>query len=143
MTTDLFYLALTDLLPPLNPSIRCQLRKIGGENPQLALAQRRRDIVGPIDFRRRIDPMRFRRDERGLSAQYLRLRGGEFGARPLGFGLGRRAVELDQNVAALTSEPLATRMASTLPVSIGSITLTRPVGWNLPCAAAIMSIRPK
>ena len=45
--------------------------------------------------------MRFRRDERGLPAQYFRPRGGKFGARPLGFGLGRRAVELDQNVACL------------------------------------------
>src|SRR5271170_6796471 len=44
---------------------------------------------------------------------------------------------------AATREPLKTCSAATLPVSSGSMTLTRPVGWNLPCAIAMMSIRPK
>jgi len=43
----------------------------------------------------------------------------------------------------LTAAPLETAIAATFPVSRGSIILTRPVGWNLPCAAAITSIRPK
>ena len=44
---------------------------------------------------------------------------------------------------AATELPLVARMAATRPVSTGWITLTRPVGWNLPWAEAMMSMRPK
>ena len=102
--------AFGGLLRPLGVErgdVRRQLSEIGGENPVLALAQRRRDAVRPVDRRRRIEAMRLRAQERGLAAQDFRPRGSKLRARAFRVGQGRRAVELDQHVARLHERAVA------------------------------------
>ena len=109
--------------------IRRQLSEIGGENTGFALAQRRRDCVRPGDRRDGIEAMRPRARKRGLAPQDFRPRRRELGARAFRVGQGApsgRARPARRPPA--QREPLPTWIASTLPVSSGSTTLTCPVG---------------
>ena len=78
---------------------RRELPEVGREHPVLALAQRRGDVVRPVDRSQRSEGAGFGRRERGLSSQRLGADGGERLFRGDEIRLRRRAVELDQNVA--------------------------------------------
>ena len=83
------FVAFGGLLRPLGVErgdVRRQLSEIGGENLVLALAQRRRCVVRPIDRRNGIEAMRPRAHERGLAAQDFRPRGSELRARAFRVG---------------------------------------------------------